>query len=270
MALRDQPYLPLYVQDFISDEKLRQCSAESVGVYIFLMCILHKSESYGSITLNGKYFASLLLDDLLIGFAEMLLKLMPFTKEIIEHSLRELLAEKVINIDGNRMFQKRMVRDGEISLKRAIAGFEGGKKSRKTTSNKQNISKTLAKSEQNTENEYEIVINTKESAERKTKETVNQVIDYLNEKSKKSFKPSSDSTIKHISARIREGFLIDDFKRIIDYKCKEWLGDQQWDKFVRPETLFGTKAEGYLQAAKSATTKQPSLLERYPVVNRER
>lgn len=40
MALRDQPYLPLYVLDFLVDEKLAYCSAESTGVYIRLMCIL--------------------------------------------------------------------------------------------------------------------------------------------------------------------------------------------------------------------------------------
>ena len=39
MALRDQPYLPLYVLDFLVDEKLAYCSAESTGVYIRLMCM---------------------------------------------------------------------------------------------------------------------------------------------------------------------------------------------------------------------------------------
>ena len=43
MALRDQPYLPLYVQDFLTDEKLAECSAMATGVYIRLMCIMHKS-----------------------------------------------------------------------------------------------------------------------------------------------------------------------------------------------------------------------------------
>ena len=44
MALRDQPYIPLYVQDFMTDEKLSECSAESTGVYIRVMCIMHKSQ----------------------------------------------------------------------------------------------------------------------------------------------------------------------------------------------------------------------------------
>ena len=44
MALREQPYLPLYVQDFLTDEKLNECSAESTGVYIRLMCIMDKAQ----------------------------------------------------------------------------------------------------------------------------------------------------------------------------------------------------------------------------------
>ena len=54
MALRDQPYIPLYIQDFLTDEKLIECSAESTGVYIRLMCIMHKSDEYGTILLRQK------------------------------------------------------------------------------------------------------------------------------------------------------------------------------------------------------------------------
>ena len=54
MALRDQPYLPLYVQDFLTDEKLIECSASATGVYIRVMCIMHKSDPYGMILLKQK------------------------------------------------------------------------------------------------------------------------------------------------------------------------------------------------------------------------
>ena len=55
MALKDQPYLPLYVDDFLSDEKLSLCSAESTGVYIRLMCLMHKSDEYGAVLLKQKF-----------------------------------------------------------------------------------------------------------------------------------------------------------------------------------------------------------------------
>ena len=54
MSLRNQPYFPLYVQDFLTDEKLNCCSASSQGVYIKIMCLLHKSEVYGELMLKQK------------------------------------------------------------------------------------------------------------------------------------------------------------------------------------------------------------------------
>ena len=87
MALRDQPYLPLYVLDFLVDEKLAYCSAESTGVYIRLMCILHKMPEYGVVTLKEREKKS---DDTIRNFADQLSYLMPYQVDVIDRSLREL------------------------------------------------------------------------------------------------------------------------------------------------------------------------------------
>ena len=76
---------------------------------------------------------------------------------------------------------------------------------------------------------------------------VNSIVDYLNEKAGKSFRAKSKGTAKHINARLAEGFSVDDFKTVIDKKCAEWLGTE-FEQYLRPETLFGTKFEGYLNA----------------------
>lgn len=133
MALRDQPYLPLYVQDFLTDEKLRECSAESIGVYIMLMCVMHKSEEYGTIILKpkDKKFGKEILD-----FSHKLRRQLPFGTDEIERALTELLYEGVLNVDGNMLYQKRMVKDSDISEKRAIAGSKGGKNVRNTNTKK--------------------------------------------------------------------------------------------------------------------------------------
>lgn len=73
-----------------------------------------------------------------------------------------------------------------------------------------------------------------------------EIIGYLNEKAGKSYKPNSNTTKKLISARLNEGFTVDDFKTVIDNKVSSWLGNNDMEKFLRPETLFGTKFEGYL------------------------
>ncbi len=71
------------------------------------------------------------------------------------------------------------------------------------------------------------------------------VIDSLNQKANKNFKPTTKKTQSLINARIKEGFTLDDFKKVIDTKCSQWLGTEM-EKYLRPETLFGTKFEGYL------------------------
>ena len=74
-----------------------------------------------------------------------------------------------------------------------------------------------------------------------------RVINHLNEKASKSFKYTTKKTKSCIDARIREGFKEEDFLKVIDIKTKEWKDNPDMSKYLRPETLFGTKFESYLQ-----------------------
>ena len=169
MALRDQPYLPLYVQDFLTDEKLADCSAEANGVYIRLMCIMHKSEEYGTFLLKQKskqvIFSAL-------DFASRLEKQMPYKEEVIAAALEELIFYEVIQMEGDRILQKRMVRDNRLSEIRSIAGKKGGEKTGIS------LSKMSSKTQANTESEYvnenEDVIDTKTKKKRIAKEKINE------------------------------------------------------------------------------------------------
>ncbi|MEH6990059.1 conserved phage C-terminal domain-containing protein [Cytobacillus firmus] len=73
-----------------------------------------------------------------------------------------------------------------------------------------------------------------------------EVIEYLNSQTHTAYRTSSKKTKKLIRARWLEGFSLDDFKKVIDLKAEEWLHDPYWRKFLRPETLFGTRFESYL------------------------
>ena len=75
-----------------------------------------------------------------------------------------------------------------------------------------------------------------------------EIIDYLNLKTKSHYKYSTNKTIACIKARWNEGFRLEDFKKVIDNKSKEWLGDPKYENYLRPETLFGNKFEGYLNS----------------------
>jgi len=88
-------------------------------------------------------------------------------------------------------------------------------------------------------------------------ESYQQIISYLNEKAGTAYRASSKKTQTCIHARLAEGFTIDDFKVVIDKKCYEWIGTE-FEKFLRPETLFGTKFEGYLNAPQTSRKQSRS------------
>lgn len=84
-----------------------------------------------------------------------------------------------------------------------------------------------------------------------------EIINYLNEKSGKKYR-AVDSNKVHIRARWNEKFRLEDFKQVIDIKCAEWKGEKNKEGkdmslFLRPETLFGTKFQNYLNQAKVGT-----------------
>lgn len=80
-----------------------------------------------------------------------------------------------------------------------------------------------------------------------------EIIDYLNQKTGKQYRRNTGKTKRCIEARWNEDFRLDDFKKVIDIKTSEWLGTSQ-EKYLRPETLFGTKFEGYLNQESTAQT----------------
>ena len=79
----------------------------------------------------------------------------------------------------------------------------------------------------------------------KEKIPYSDIVSYLNKKAKKNFRVV-DKTKKLIKARYSEGFTLSDFKQVIDIKTSQWLGNADMAAYLRPQTLFGTKFEAYL------------------------
>lgn len=204
MALRDQPYLPLYVNDFLTDEKLNMCSAESTGVYIRLLCVMHKSKEYGKILLRQKYRQS---EQQVSNFAAMLAVQMPYDFAVIERSISELVDEEVLYIDGDALCQKRMIKDAKLSDIRAKSGKKGAESSNKRFQKDEHFA--AAKQTANTENEIEyenedVIEDIRDKKEERSKRGSNKT-DVLSE--------SSESIYIPFSGELREAF--DDW---LDYK----------------------------------------------------
>ena len=101
--------------------------------------------------------------------------------------------------------------------------------------------------EKEKEKEIEQDIEIDNSQSESLNDTFKEIISYLNDCAGTNYKASSKKTQSCIHARLADGFAIDDFKIVIDKKCAEWIGTE-YEKYLRPETLFGTKFEGYLNA----------------------
>lgn len=89
------------------------------------------------------------------------------------------------------------------------------------------------------------------------RELAQRVINYLNEKSFATF-TDSKANLDCIVARIKEGFSLNDFKRVIDKKCQQWMNTEQ-QKYLRPITLFQAKKfENYLNEPETITHEPKS------------
>lgn len=144
-------------------------------------------------------------------------------------------AKNVINVDINRI-------DSVINPQSKV------KESKVKDSNTYIVEKDERQTENGTESEQ-------------TNNTCTEVIEYLNLKAQTRYRTSTPKTKRLIRARLSEGFILDDFKIVIDNKCADWKGTE-WEKFLRPETLFGTKFEGYLnarQTVQKSTNKNADL-----------
>lgn len=87
--------------------------------------------------------------------------------------------------------------------------------------------------------------NKKELSNKENIKEIEEVVNHLNEKAGTKYKSSSKNTTKHIKARINDGYTLEDFKTVIDKKCSEWLNTDM-EKYLCPDTLFGSKFEKYL------------------------
>lgn len=77
------------------------------------------------------------------------------------------------------------------------------------------------------------------------------IVEYLNQKTCKHFKYNSSKTKSLIKARLNEGYTEEDFIKVIDIKTNEWLKTKM-EQYLRPETLFSNKFEGYLNQSSSS------------------
>ncbi|MCR1878957.1 conserved phage C-terminal domain-containing protein [Limosilactobacillus reuteri] len=100
-----------------------------------------------------------------------------------------------------------------------------------------------------------------------------EVIQYLNQKTGKHFKPDADGNKRIIEPRLKEGYTVDEMKKIIDNMYSLWHGvtfrnGELGDNYLKPETLFrSSKIDGYLNATPSTANSQRQRYGKRPPIN---
>lgn len=133
MALTDQPYLPLYVDDWMNNNNLKLSTAGAHGLMVSIMCIMHKENQYGTINLKAKFKQT---DSKIKNFAIQISKLTCFDFDETYKYLTELLENSILKIEDDILICKRMVKDASLSIIRSESGSKGGKSARNTRTKK--------------------------------------------------------------------------------------------------------------------------------------
>lgn len=97
---------------------------------------------------------------------------------------------------------------------------------------------------------------------------IEEIIYYLNSKCETKYRSSTPKTQQLIKARQKEGFKLEDFKTVIDNMTSKWKGTDM-EQYLRPETLFGTKFESYLNIKQTTPKQETSYLDNLQQAIRE-
>lgn len=185
---------------------------------------------------------------------ELLLAITKFMFEDVEPTLNDKQTKIFNNLRRPLEKSKKRSKCGSITKSNE------NQKEIKTKSNE-----NQKENESKTHQDVNVIVNVNDNVDvnvnKITLAEIKGIIEYLNIKSNSHYKYSTDKTQTLIKARIKDGFTLDDFKIVIDKKCEEWLGTD-FEKFLRPETLFSNKFEGYLNqkiTAKKKTLKDISM-----------
>ena len=159
------------------------------------------------------------------------------------------------NNDFNKLEKellKRDIKNNNMSDFKKSDAPPGAFKSDNNNSNKTNENTITTKSKEEKEKE-------KKSAKKKEKERqIKEVVEYLNIKANRNYRPGTTKTKSLISARLKD-YTVEDLKAVIDFKVGEWLENEKMNKYLRPETLFNeTKFENYINELPSQATKKSS------------
>lgn len=230
----------------------------------FFLTSLAEAETYVTKGKSGWFYQTIETVENLTGL----------TRYKQDRALKELVDDGVVETDVRGMPAKRYMK---LNYKRLHDKFVNLPQTSLQETHKQDCKKTTNKDAENLQTSLRVSYNNKElNKELKDKELSNkdissgkpdripyaEIVDYLNEKTDRQFKSTTKKTQSLIRARLNEGWEVEHFKTVIDNKVAQWKDDNDMQRYLRPDTLFGTKFEGYLNEDAPKKSKQEGWFER--------
>ena len=209
MAKNKDPAVLFYTADFLVG--VQGLTMEERGQYITLLCLQHQQGHLSEKTML-----------LAVG------------------NLSEDVKAKFLKDENGLYYQLRMDEETEKREAYVSSRQSNGKKGGRPPKPKENHMVNLEETYDEPKGKP------KENLGENDNENINKdIIHYLNSKLGTKYKASAEYIKRHIRERLKEGYTLEDFKTVIDKKYAEWSGTE-FAKFLRPETLFGTKFSTYL------------------------
>lgn len=145
------------------------------------------------------------------------------------------------HVDRQESFRKNKAENGKKG-----GGQFGNSNAKKTTENDLKRPKTSKNEQKRTPSPYP-------NPNPIPNPYIKDILSFLNQKTGKHFRECKE-TERLINGRINEGYTVDDFKKVIDKKVKEWKNDSKMATFLRPSTLFASSHfDEYLNAPEGTT-----------------
>ncbi|RAN53798.1 hypothetical protein B8A42_08700 [Dolosigranulum pigrum] len=272
--MSDVQWIKLSINMF-SDEKIRLIRTMPEGeaivlIWVQLLCLAGKTNDSGSIYIGQNLYYT---DEMLASLFDQKINVMRIALDTLEqfgmievgdNGVIDIVNwEKHQNVEGmERIRLQNRKRKQRFDMKKKIErlGYDPeadevphkvGELKDYVDELESNVTVTLPVTESNATDKNRIDKNRID----KEKDTMSgkpdslpysEIINYLNEKANRQFKSTTKKTQSLIKARFSDGWEVENFKTVIDKKTQEWMGDSKMENFLRPQTLFGTKFESYL------------------------
>lgn len=240
--LSEKPWFPFWADKWIFGSMRLECTIEERAIWIDLLALASKDDGHIRANENTPYLLRQLAgifnipEEILKSAIEKFIKLNKLDRSDTGTLYITTWDKYQLSESYDRVQKHRKQKKKEKALR-------CNRKSDTDTNKKNNKNKDIKK----------------KNKIKKHKEYIREIILYFNEKTGKKFGADAGG---FISARLNDGFTIEDCKKVIDIKTAQWLNDPENNKYLRPLTLFRpSNFEGYLNEDDSIKTKRQKALD---------